>query len=73
LLLSFFQFQGAPFVCTTCNGVGHLKSECPELIVPNMIDLPDISNEWIEILSLLCYQITGKKKKKKFSIIKRIL
>jgi hypothetical protein len=25
-----------------------------------MIDLPDISEEWIQILSLLCYQITGK-------------
>ena len=52
--------QGAPFVCTTCNGVGHLKSECPELYVPNMIDLPAISPEWITILSLLCSQITGK-------------
>jgi hypothetical protein len=25
-----------------------------------MIDLPDISEEWIKILSLLCHQITGK-------------
>ncbi len=53
------KLKGAPFVCTTCNGVGHLKSECPELIVPNMIDLPDINEDWIKILSLLCNQITG--------------
>ena len=61
-LLIIFPFKGAPFVCTTCNGVGHLKSECPELLVPNMIDLPEINKEWIEILSLLCYQITERSK-----------
>ncbi|CAF0768557.1 unnamed protein product [Rotaria sordida] len=57
---NFHAEQGAPFVCTTCNNVGHLKSECPELIVPNMIDLPDISQEWIHILSSLCYYITER-------------
>jgi hypothetical protein len=51
--------KGAPYVCLTCNGVGHLKSECPELIVPNMIDLPAIDDQWIEILTTLCQQITG--------------
>lgn len=54
-------FQGAPYVCTTCNGVGHLKSECPELIVPKMIDLPDIHEDWIRTLSVLCQQITGRR------------
>jgi hypothetical protein len=55
-----FLLKGAPFVCTICNGVGHLKSECPDLIVPNMIDLPEINKQWIDILSRLCHQITGK-------------
>ncbi|CAF1267106.1 unnamed protein product [Adineta steineri] len=55
---NFHAEQGAPFVCTICNGVGHLKSACPDLIVPNMIDLPAISQEWINILSKLCSHIT---------------
>ncbi|CAF3156096.1 unnamed protein product [Rotaria socialis] len=55
---NFHAEQGAPFVCTICNNVGHLKSECPELIVPNMVDLPEISEEWIQILSSLCQYIT---------------
>lgn len=57
---NFHAEQGAPFVCTTCNGVGHLKSECPDLVVPNMIDLPAMAPEWIAILSHLCQQITGE-------------
>ncbi len=57
--LFIIYLKGAPYVCTTCNGIGHLKSECPELIVPKMIDLPAINDKWIEILSLLCRQITG--------------
>ncbi|CAF5222276.1 unnamed protein product, partial [Rotaria magnacalcarata] len=55
---NFHAEQGAPFVCTICNNVGHLKSECPELIVPNMVDLPEISEKWIRILSSLCQYIT---------------
>ncbi|CAF0858415.1 unnamed protein product [Rotaria sordida] len=47
---NFHAEQGAPYVCTTCNGVGHLKNECPELIIPNMIDLPAISEQWIDII-----------------------
>lgn len=46
-------------MCTTCNGIGHLKNECPELILPKMIDLPTTTNKWTDILSLLCRQITG--------------
>ena len=67
-LKHLFSFQGAPFVCTTCNGVGHLKSECPELIVPHMIDLPNMSEDWIHILSSLCAQITGKQ----FDLLQRL-
>ncbi|CAF4200525.1 unnamed protein product, partial [Rotaria sp. Silwood2] len=61
---NFHAEQGAPYVCTTCNGIGHLKSECPELIIPNMIDLPAISEQWIQILSRLCRQITDRFKPK---------
>ncbi|CAF3442632.1 unnamed protein product [Rotaria sp. Silwood1] len=68
---NFHAEQGAPFVCTTCNNVGHLKSECPELIVPNMIDLPEISQEWIQILSLLCCYITERCKPKQIDIENR--
>jgi hypothetical protein len=57
--LIFLFEKGAPYVCTTCNGVGHIKTECPELIVPNMIDLPAIDDKWLAILSRLCQQITG--------------
>ncbi|CAF4188912.1 unnamed protein product [Rotaria sp. Silwood2] len=68
---NFHAEQGAPFVCTICNNVGHLKSECPELIVPNMIDLPERSQEWIEILSSLCYYITERCKPKQIDIENR--
>lgn len=53
--------QGAPFVCVTCNGVGHLKSQCPELIIPTMIELPQIGHDWFKVLSDLCRQITSKR------------
>ncbi|CAF0961898.1 unnamed protein product [Rotaria magnacalcarata] len=59
---NFHAEQGAPYVCTTCNGIGHLKSECPELIIPNMIDLPVIDEQWIQILSKICRQITDRSK-----------
>lgn len=58
-MINFFLVKGAPYVCTICNGVGHLKSECPDLIVPNMIDLPSVDDKWLSILSRLCRQITG--------------
>ncbi|CAF1111531.1 unnamed protein product [Adineta ricciae] len=57
---NFHAEQGAPFVCTTCNGVGHLKSECPDLIVPNLIDLPELTQEWLAILSRVCHQVTER-------------
>ncbi|CAF4334811.1 unnamed protein product, partial [Adineta steineri] len=56
---NFHAEQGAPYVCTTCNGVGHLKNECPELVLPNVIDLPEMNEKWIEILSLLSKKITS--------------
>ncbi|CAF1174331.1 unnamed protein product [Adineta steineri] len=59
---NFHAEQGAPYVCTTCNGVGHLKNECPELVLPNVIDLPEMNEKWIEILSLLNKKITNQSK-----------
>jgi hypothetical protein len=57
---NFHAEQGAPFVCLTCNGIGHLKTECPELVVPKMDALPKLSDEWAKILTVVCQQITGK-------------
>ncbi|CAF1121495.1 unnamed protein product [Rotaria sp. Silwood1] len=68
---NFHAEQGAPYVCTTCNSVGHLKEECPELIIPNMIDLPAISEQWIDILSKLCRQITNRCKPRKNDVENR--
>ncbi|UJR23877.1 hypothetical protein I4U23_026849 [Adineta vaga] len=68
---NFHAEQGAPFVCTTCNGVGHLKSECPDLIVPNMIDLPEPTPEWVNILSHLCHQVTERCKPSSMDIENR--
>jgi hypothetical protein len=51
--------KGAPPVCTVCYKNNHIKSDCPELSVPNKIALPVICTEWIDLLSHLCRYITG--------------
>lgn len=51
--------QGAPFVCSTCNGVGHLKSECPTLKIPDIVELPKPNENWFQILSKVCQMVTG--------------
>ncbi|CAF1021216.1 unnamed protein product [Adineta ricciae] len=68
---NFHAEQGAPYVCTTCNAVGHLKTECPELVLPNITALPEIDEKWINILSLLSKQITDRSKPTKKSIENR--
>ncbi|UJR24938.1 hypothetical protein I4U23_006302 [Adineta vaga] len=68
---NFHAEQGAPYICITCNGVGHLKDECPELILPKVIDLPQMDENWINILSLLSRQITDRSKPTKMNIENR--
>jgi len=51
--------KGAPSVCIICHKSDHVKSDCPELSVPNIIDLPIISQEWFNIISRICRQISG--------------
>ncbi|CAF0920940.1 unnamed protein product [Didymodactylos carnosus] len=50
--------QGAPYVCTTCNSVGHIKSECPELNIPDLVEIPQLSDAWLNKLSSICVDIT---------------
>ncbi|CAF1521748.1 unnamed protein product [Adineta ricciae] len=52
--------QGAPPVCTICHESDHTKSDCPELILPEMVNCPANSREWLDTLSRICQQVTGQ-------------
>ncbi len=51
--------KGAPSICTICYKSGHIKSNCPDLSLPNIGVLPRISREWINVLSRICRQVKG--------------
>jgi hypothetical protein len=57
----FVGFQGAPYVCLSCKGIGHLKRECPELIIPTMDALPTLNNDWLKVLSQVFSLIVGER------------
>ncbi|UJR11522.1 hypothetical protein I4U23_015703 [Adineta vaga] len=55
---NFDAHRGAPSVCTICYNDGHIKTECPELTLPDRINFPTNSKEWINLLSRICHQVT---------------
>ena len=55
----FSPFKGAPSVCTICLESDHTKSNCPELILPEMVNCPANSRQWLDTLSRICQQVTG--------------
>ncbi|CAF0731229.1 unnamed protein product [Didymodactylos carnosus] len=50
--------QGAPYYCTICNGSDHLKSKCPEMIMPDLAEIKSLSKIWLDKLSEICHEIT---------------
>ncbi|CAM4982609.1 unnamed protein product [Rotaria socialis] len=59
---------GPPKVCIECFQSNHVKSQCPLLCLPGMIDLPEIDKKWANALSLLCQQISEQGKLTRESI-----
>ncbi|CAF1401341.1 unnamed protein product [Adineta steineri] len=51
--------KGAPPVCLVCYKSTHVKSNCPELSLPKLIDLPSVSKNWINIISNICERVMG--------------
>ncbi|CAF1361248.1 unnamed protein product [Adineta steineri] len=51
--------KGAPPVCLVCYKSTHVKSDCPELSLPKLIDLPLVSKNWIHIISNICGRVMG--------------
>ncbi|CAF1401308.1 unnamed protein product, partial [Adineta steineri] len=51
--------KGAPPVCLVCYKSTHVKSDCPELSLPKLIDLPSVSKNWINIISNICARVMG--------------
>ncbi|CAF1026262.1 unnamed protein product [Adineta steineri] len=54
--------KGAPSVCIICCKNSHTQSECPELSLPKITNLPCLSREWHDVLSRICRQVTDEYK-----------
>ncbi|CAF1149872.1 unnamed protein product [Rotaria sordida] len=63
--------KGAPSVCTVCYRSNHIKSECPELSLLEIIDLPKIEKIWSDVLSCLCRKMAEECKPTKEGIEER--
>ena len=51
--------KSPPLICTLCNKDGHLQVDCPQDRLPKLEDLPNMTDQWKEVLNKVCICIMG--------------
>ena len=48
-----------PASCSICFRMNHKKSNCPELSLLRLVNIPKVNRQWAELLTRICKQVTG--------------
>ncbi|CAF0866293.1 unnamed protein product [Brachionus calyciflorus] len=57
--------KSPPRICSHCNKEGHLQNECPQDQLPDLEKLPNVTIEWRDVLTNVCYCIMDDNKQTK--------
>jgi len=56
----WYYLQGPSVFCSICEKEGHLKTDCPEDKLPDILQLPPVTTQHLQILTAVINQVPSK-------------